>query len=158
MPMPQSEPEHKDLVDVLVQSVQNIEEIPQADGTSQKSLVIHPKSLYYKTLIVPSSTLARLVLEIESLRNLATQCFSFMAKERAEDFSKQILGLVKTYLYSLDSKSGESMRENGSSQGTLMDKIARNKIERSYMVKGEKRRSMIDAMLGKDKETDMETD
>ena len=158
MPMPQSEPEHKDLVDVLVQSVQNIEEIPQADGTSQKSLVIDPKSLYYKTLIVPSSTLARLVLEIESLRNLATQCFSFMAKERAEDFSKQILGLVKTYLYSLDSKSGESMRENGSSQGTLMDKIARNKIERSYMVKGEKRRSMIDAMLGKDKETDMETD
>ena len=86
MPMPQSEPEHKDLVDVLVQSVQNIEEIPQADGTSQKSLVIDPKSLYYKTLIVPSSTLARLVLEIESLRNLATQCFSFMAKERAEDF------------------------------------------------------------------------
>ena len=158
MPMPQSEPEHKDLVDVLVQSVQNIEEIPQADGTSQKSLVIDPKSLYYKTLIVPSSTLARLVLEIASLRNLATQCFSFMAKERAEDFSKQILGLVKTYLYSLDSKSGESMRENGSSQGTLMDKIARNKIERSYMVKGEKRRSMIDAMLGKDKEEDMERD
>ena len=158
MPMPQSEPEHKDLVDVLVQSVQNIEEIPQADGTSQKSLVIDPKSLYYKTLIVPSSTLARLVLEIESLRNLATQCVSFMAKERAEDFSKQILGLVKTYLYSLDSKSGESMRENGSSQGTLMDKIARNKIERSYMVKGEKRRSMIDAMLGKDKEEDMERD
>ena len=158
MPMPQSEPEHKDLVDVLVQSVQNIEEIPQADGTSQKSLVIDPKSLYYKTLIVPSSTLARLVLEIESLRNLATQCFSFMAKERAEDFSKQILGLVKTYLYSLDSKSSESMRENGSSQGTLMDKIARNKIERSYMVKGEKRRSMIDAMLGKDKEEDMERD
>ena len=158
MPMPQSEPEHKDLVDVLVQSVQNIEEIPQADGTSQKSLVIDPKSLYYKTLIVPSSTLARLVLEIESLRNLATQCFSFMAKERAEDFSKQILGLVKTYLYSLDSKSGESMRENGSSQGTLMDKIARNKIERSYMVKGEKRRSMIDAMLGKDKEEVMERD
>ena len=158
MPMPQSEPEHKDLVDVLVQSVQNIEEIPQADGTSQKSLVIDPKSLYYKTLIVPSSTLARLVLEIESLRNLATQCFSFMAKDRAEDFSKQILGLVKTYLYSLDSKSGESMRENGSSQGTLMDKIARNKIERSYMVKGEKRRSMIDAMLGKDKEEDMERD
>ena len=158
MPMPQSEPEHKDLVDVLVQSVQNIEEIPQADGTSQKSLVIDPKSLYYKTLIVPSSTLARLVLEIESLRNLATQCFSFMAKERAEDFSKQILGLVKTYLYSLDSKSGESMRENGSSQGTLMEKIARNKIERSYMVKGEKRRSMIDAMLGKDKEEDMERD
>ena len=158
MPMPQSEPEHKDLVDVLVQSVQNIEEIPQADGTSQKSLVIDPKSLYYKTLIVPASTLARLVLEIESLRNLATQCFSFMAKERAEDFSKQILGFVKTYLYSLDSKSGESMRENGSSQGTLMDKIARNKIERSYMVKGEKRRSMIDAMLGKHKETDMETD
>ena len=46
MPMPQSEPEHKDLVDVLVQSVQNIEEIPQADGTLQKSLVIDPKSLY----------------------------------------------------------------------------------------------------------------
>ena len=38
--IPQSDPEHKDLVDILVQSVQRLEELPQEDGTTQKSLVI----------------------------------------------------------------------------------------------------------------------
>ena len=32
----------------------------------------------------------------------------------------------------------------------LIDKIARNKIERAYHVKGEQRRMMIDTLMGKD--------
>lgn len=32
----------------------------------------------------------------------------------------------------------------------LIDKIARNKIERAYYVKGEQRRIMIDTLMGKD--------
>ncbi len=156
--IPQSEPEHKDLVDILVQSVQRVEELPQEDGTTQKSLVIDPMSLYYKTLVVSSAQLARFVFELEVLNNFAAQAVHFMAKERAEAFAKQIRDIVQAFMYSIDSKSSESIRDNGSSQSTLVDKIARNKIERSYNVKGEKTRSFIDAMLGKDKDADMEND
>ena len=81
-----------------------------------------------------------------------------MSRERAKEFADQIKQIVQAYMYSMDSKSAESLRENGSSQSTLIDKVARNKIERSYQVKGEKRRSMIDALMGKDKESDVEAD
>jgi hypothetical protein len=40
----------------------------------------------------------------------------------------------------------------------LIDKIARNKIERSYQVKGEKKRSFLDAVMGKDRDDDMDSD
>ena len=156
--IPQSEPEHKDLVDVLVQSVQRIEQVPQEDGSFEKSLVIDPKSLYYKTLIVASPYLARFVLELENFNNLATQAFNFMSRSKALALSEQIRELVIAYQYSIDSKSSESIRENGSAQSTLIDKIARNKIERSYQVKGEKSRSFLDAMMGRDKEDDMDND
>ena len=156
--IPQSEPEHKDLVDVLVQSVQRIDQIPQEDGSFEKSLVIDPKSLYYKTLIVASPNLARFVLELEQFQNLSTQCYNFMSRNKANALSEQIKELVIAYQYSIDSKSSESIRENGSAQSTLIDKIARNKIERSYQVKGEKGRSMLDALMGKDRDDDMDND
>lgn len=156
--IPQSDPEHKDLVDILVQSVQRVEELPQEDGTIQKSLVIDPMSLYYKTLVVATPNLGRFVFELENFANLGKQCFNFMSKDRASAFALQIKNIVQAYMYSLDSKSSESIRDNGSAQSTLVDKVARNKIERSYQVKGEKQRSFIDAMMGKDKEADMEND
>ena len=156
--IPQSDPEHHNLVDILVQSVQRLEELPQEDGTTQKSLVIDPMSMYYKTLVVASPLLARFVYELENFGNMALQAKNFMSAQRAYAFSEQINKLVQAYMYSLDSKSSESIRINGSSQSTLVDKIARNKIERSYNVKGEKTRSFIDAMLGKDKENDMDED
>ena len=156
--IPQSDPEHHNLVDILVQSVQRLEELPQEDGTTQKSLVIDPMSMYYKTLVVASPLLARFVYELENFGNMALQAKNFMSAQRAYAFSEQIKKLVHAYMYSLDSKSSESIRINGSSQSTLVDKIARNKIERSYNVKGEKTRSFIDAMLGKDKENDMDED
>ncbi len=156
--IPQSDPEHHNLVDILVQSVQRLEELPQEDGTTQKSLVIDPMSMYYKTLVVASPLLARFVYELENFGNMALQAKNFMSAQRAYAFSEQIKKLVQAYMYSLDSKSSESLRINGSSQSTLVDKIARNKIERSYNVKGEKTRSFIDAMLGKDKENDMDED
>ena len=156
--IPQSEPEHQNLVDVLIQSVQRVEGVEQEDGTMEKSLVIDPKSLYYKTLIVSSPYLARLVFELENFYNLAQQAHNFMANTRSRALAKQIEELVRAVQYSIDSKSSESIRENGSAQSTLIDKISRNKIERSYQVKGEKRRSFMDAMIGRDKEVDMDND
>lgn len=156
--IPQSDPEHQHLVDVLIQSAQRIEHVTQEDGTVEKQLMLDPKSIYYKTLIVASPNLARFVLELENFFSLAVQCFNFMSKSKAEAMSAQIKELVTAYQYSIDSKSSESIRENGSAQSTYIDKISRNKIERSYQVKGEKSRSMLDALMGKDKEEDMDND
>ena len=80
MGIPQAEPEHKDLIDIVVQAVQRVEETPLEDGTTQKSLVIDPKSMWYKTLVVASPNLARFVFELENLANLSYQCYNFMSR------------------------------------------------------------------------------
>ena len=156
--IPQSEPEHKDLVDVLIQSVQRLEEVQQEDGSIEKNLIIDPKSLYWKTNIVASANLSRFVFELENLYNMGRQAYNFMSINRAKSLEKQIAQLVGAYMYSIDAKSSESLRSNGSAQSTLLDKVARNKIERSYKVEGEKRRSFLEDMMGKDKEEDMDRD
>ena len=156
--IPQSEPEHKDLVDVLIQSSQRVEESTLEDGTIQKNLVIDPLSMYYKTLIVSSPYLGGLVYEMEVLSNLAKQCKHFMAGVRAVALAQQIDSLVAAIRYSLDSKSSESIRDNGSAQSTYVDRVNKTKTERSYQVKGEKSRSFLDAMMGKEKEADMDMD
>ena len=81
-----------------------------------------------------------------------------MSRQRDLKFAEQDKLLVQSYMYSMDSKSSESIRENGSAQSTLIDKIARNKIERSYSVKGEKGKSLLDSLLGKESEADREND
>ncbi len=158
MGIPQTEAQHKELLDIIMQSCQRREDIPLEDGTVQKNLVTDPKTVWYKSLHVASSKLGRFVFELETFSNLAAQAPHHMSKEKAKAFSDQILNQVQAFMYSLDSKSSESIRDNGSSQSTLLGMVARNKIERSYTVKDEKKRSMLDAMLGKDKETDMDAD
>lgn len=156
--IPQSEPDHKDVVDVVIQSVQRLEEIQQEDGTIDKTLIIDPTSLYWKTNIVASPNLSRFVFELETFHNLGRQAFNFMSKERAKSFFSQIKQQVSAFMYSIDAKSSESLRSNGSAQSTLLDKIARNRIERSYRVEGEKKRSFLEAMMGKDEKEDMDRD
>jgi len=102
--------------------------------------------------------LSRFVFELENLYNMGRQAYNFMSINRAKSLEKQIAQLVGAYMYSIDAKSSESLRSNGSAQSTLLDKVARNKIERSYKVEGEKRRSFLEAMMGKDKEEDMDRD
>jgi len=155
---PQTESQIKDIVDVMTQATQNVEEVRLEDGSIQKTLVVDPKHIFYKTLNVTSTKLGGSVLSLEKFLNHAKLCSNFMAFDRAKGIAEQIVSMYTPYTYSYDAKSSESIRLNGSSQSTVFDKLARNKIERSYNVKGEHRRSMIDAILGKDKDDDMEND
>ncbi len=156
--IPQSEPEHKDLVDVLIQSSQKMEEVVQEDGTIDKQLYIDPKSVFYKTNMVASPYFSRLVFELENFFNLSKQCYNFMSPNRAKNLGQQLYGIYLSWIYSIDAKSSESIRSNGSAQSTYIDKISRNKIERSYKVEGEKKRSMLESLMGKDRDDDMDND
>ena len=156
--IPQSEQEHKDIIDLIIEGAQSIEQIESEDGSVVKSLIIDPEKIYWKTQLVNSPTFARFVLELKNFEGLAQQAYSYMSEPRAKGLSFQILSLVQAYKYSIDSKSSESLRNSDNTQSTLIDKIKSNKIERSYKMKGEKTRNMWDAIVGKDKENDLEND
>lgn len=155
---PQTESQIKDIVDVLTQATQSIEEVRLEDGSIQKTLVVDPKHIFYKTLNVTSDKLGGSALSLEKFFNHAKMSSNFMSADRANGIADQIVSMYTPYTYSYDAKSSESVRSNGSSQSTVFDKLARNKIERSYHVKGEKRRSFLDAIVGKDRDDDMEND
>ena len=97
MGIPQTEAQHKELLDIIMQSCQRREDIPLEDGTVQKNLVTDPKTVWYKSLHVASSKLGRFVFELETFSNLAAQAPHHMSKEKAKAFSDQILNQVHTH-------------------------------------------------------------
>jgi len=154
MAIPESEKTHNDLIDIIIEGSQTIEEVEQADGKRQKQLVLDPEKIYWKTHIVNSPTFARLVFELKEFEHLSIQAFNFMYRARALIFAEQIAEIVKSFKYSIDAKSSESIRDINNTQSTLIDKINRNKIEKAYTIKGEAKKSFMDGLLGREAENE----
>jgi len=158
MAIPESEKTHNDLIDIIIEGSQTIEEVEQADGKMAKQLVLDPEKIYWKTHIVNSPTFARLVFELKEFEHLAIQAFNFMYRARALVFAEQITEIVKSFKYSIDAKSSESIRDVNNTQSTLIDKINRNKIEKAYTIKGDAKKSFMDGLLGREAENEQQMD
>ena len=142
---------HTDLIDVLMEGSQTVEEIEQ-DGTTTKQLVLDPKKVWYKTHLINAATFGRFAFELESLGSLGHQCYHNMSQNRAVVMAGQINQIVENFMYSIDAKSSESLRDKNNAQGTLIDKIISNKAEKIYTMKGETGKSMWSGLMGRDRE------
>jgi len=158
VPIPEIAKTHNDLVDIVIESAQKIDEITLPDGTKQKQLVLDPEIIWWKTGIVNSPTYARFAYELKEWERLGVQCFDNMSSDRARQMAHNIIDLGTSYRRSIDAKSSESLRDRENTQSTLIDKINRNKIEKAYTIKGEAKRSIIDGVLGRDAQKDLEED
>jgi len=81
-----------------------------------------------------------------------------MYRARALVFAEQITEIVKSFKYSIDAKSSESIRDVNNTQSTLIDKINRNKIEKAYTIKGDAKKSFMDGLLGREAENEQQMD
>lgn len=156
--IPQSEQEHKDVVDLVIEAAQRIEEIELEDGSISKSLVLDPETIYWKTQLVNSPTFGRFVKELKNFEALAKLAYSHMSAPRAKDMAEQILLEVQAYKYSIDGKSSETLGTKDNTQSSLLHVVKSNKIERSYTTKGENKRSIWESFVGSQKEKDAEDD
>jgi len=156
MDIPESQRQHTDLIDVLMEGSQTVEEVEARDGTMSKQLVLDPKKVWYKTHLINAATFGRFAFELETFESMAPQCFHNMSLNRASVMASQINKIGENFEYSVDAKSSESLRDSHNSQGTLIDKIIRNKSERIYTMKGEAGKSMWSGIMGKDREKDEE--
>jgi len=154
--IPESEKHHADLIDILIEASQTIEEIEQADGTKQKQLILDPEIMWWKTGIINSPTFGRFAFELKEFERQAEECFDNMPRDRAYEMAKDILEIGKSYRRSIDAKSSESLRDKNNTQGTLIDKVIRNKIEKAYTIKGEGGKSLLAGLMGKDEEREEE--
>lgn len=147
-----AERKHNDLIDIIIEGSQRIEEVENEEGKKQKTLVLDPETIYWKTHIVNSPTLARFVLELKEFERQAIRCFNNMYRDRAADMAHQILDIGKSYRYSVDAKSSESLRDKNNTQSTLIDKINRNKVEKAYTLKEEGKKGLLSGFIGRDEE------
>jgi len=154
--LPQESKHYNDAIDFITEACNDIVVVTLEDGRKQKQLQINPKKAWWKSLLLNTQNASRFALELEEWERLASLCSRFMSKIKAEDFSTQISEIGLSFRYSLDAKSSESQRNKNNAQATLLDKILRNKQERIVSLKGDAKRSLFDAFVGKEKERQVE--
>jgi hypothetical protein len=156
--IPISEQKHNDLVDLIIEAAQTVQNVTLDDGTQQKQLILDPETIYWKTHIVNSPTFGRLVYELKEWENLASACDNNMSPERAVIISKGIIDIARSWRYSIDAKSSESIRDRHNTQSTFIDKVNRNKVEKAYTVKGDAKKSFMDGLMGREAEQERNED
>jgi len=150
---PREQPQSKDLLDIILQSAQKPEDVPQVDGTTRKESVIDPEIIWWKTLMVGSNTLGRFAFELKEFERMAFEAFNNMSRERAKDFAHTIIDIGSSYRRSLDAKSSESVGINKeNSISTLVDKINRSQVEKIYTAKGQVSKNFLNDLLHKDQQ------
>ncbi len=150
--IPETEKQHNDMLDLVVDGSHEIELVKQPDGTYSKQLVLNTKRIWYKTHLVDSPTFGRMAFELEELDRIAERAYNHMVRERADVVKKSINGLYASYRASIDAKSSESLRDKNNTKSTLLDKIGRNKIEKAYTIKGDAGKSILAGLIGRDQE------
>lgn len=143
-----------DLIDLLTEGSQRIEEIPQPDGSIKKVLVSDPEVTYWSTRIVNSPTFSRFVFEVKNFERLSNQARNNMSKGRALILGQQINEIVSAYKYSVDGKSSESVKSDGTVRATLIDKLNKITIDKNYSMKENVKKGMMASIFGKDEKDD----
>ena len=122
------------------------------NGNISYEFVLDPKKVWYKTNVVNSPHFARFAKHLEDLVNMASDAYNFMPAQRADVLANQIMTIVASYMYSIDAKSSETLRNKQNAQACLIDKGFRQKSERAITIKDEAKRSFMEAFTGKKKE------
>lgn len=144
--------DHNDTVDIVFQSVQKTKEVTDDDGKTQYIQVMDDLALWCKTLSVASNKLSQVIYEMMEFMRVGLSAEKYMSKERAKVWRETTLGMVESIKKSLDSKSSESIRNKDNSQGTLIDKINKNSVEKIYTMKDPTKKGIFDSILHKEAE------
>ena len=148
------ERKNQDIIDLLTESAQKITHKVNEDGTISQTLINDPETIYWKTQIVNSPTFARFVLELKNFERLSRQTVNNMSGDRARVLSAQISEIVSSFRYSVDAKSSESLRNERNTQSTLIDKLNRVKIEKSFSTKEDLKKGIFASLIGKKESQD----
>ena len=150
----ENQKEHSDVVDFLTDACKVLKDVKDPNGIIHQELVLDTKRVWCKTQSVNSNYFGRNILELEQFENLADECYFHMSAPRAMVLAQQIRNGCMPYRYSIDAKSSESQRDSHNAQMTLIDKLNKNKTEKVYTLKGDVKRGLGDAILGKKVESD----
>ena len=140
---------NQDIVDLITEAAQVKVQKIEPDGTITETLINDPEIIYWKTHIVNSTTFARFVFELKNFERLSKQAINNMSPDRARVLSQQIAEIVSSFRSSIDAKSSESLRNEKTTQSTLVDKLNRVRIEKSFSSKEDMKKGIFASLIGK---------
>ena len=144
--------DHNDTVDIVFQSVQKQVDELDDEGKMIHRVVMDDLALWCKTLSVASNKLSQVIYEMMEFLRVGLSARRHMSKERAAVWLEDTLGMIESIKKSLDSKSSESVVDRNSKQGTLIDKINKNSVEKIITMRGNEGKSLWDTIRGKERE------
>ena len=159
MTVPDGQPKYNDLVDVAIERAKIYERIQNPlDGSVQILPSIDSDIIWCSTGLVNSTEYGIHVFEIKEWERQAKVAFSNMTEPRARQYAEEILALAISYRRAVDAKASESLRDRSNSQSTYVDKINHQKTERIITAKGEGKKSLYDALMGREGTKEAERD
>lgn len=146
--IPEGSQRYNELIDVVIQSETKYEDVEQKDGTITKEQVLDSEGLWWKMLKVDSEKFGNVAWEVSELARMAEECFSNMTYNRAMQYSKQILGIVKSLKVSFAAMGSETRRNKHNSKRNFIDTLGKTSSEKIYTVKEDLQKSSWGAFLG----------
>lgn len=143
---------NNDMTDLVLQSVQTVEQTKDDDGKITFVQYMDDLSLWCKTLSVFSNTLSQVIFELMEWIRMGKSAENNMCAERAEICKEVVVGVAESVKKTLDSKSSESMADKQNKQSTLLDKVNRSSSEKIYTMKETAKKSLWDSIMGKEKD------
>ena len=156
--IPESQKQHTDAIDLIIEACHKTQEVKQADGTIKKELFLDVESAWWKTHIINHNAFGRFAYELKRFENQAVQAFNFMCAPRAQVLAEQIIAIGEDWRHSIDAKSSEARFDDQNAQQTLLDRIIKNKQERTLTLKGDVKRSLFDGIRGREVEKEEDRD
>ena len=145
-----------DMLDLVREAAAHTVERRGPDDRPVASHELDHTAVWWKTHAVNSTRFGRMALELEQFSRLASEAYRRMPAERADIIAGQVREIVMAYRHSIDAKSSESKRDGQNSQATLLDRVGRNKVEHVYSSKDMASRSLLDSMMGRRRESDLD--
>lgn len=157
MVLPDNEQPRQDGIDFLVDSYNDAIEIEKEDGTKETKFQFNPEIAWFQGHLI-NQPFGRHAFYIKRLETLAKWCYNFMCAERAKEISDGLLMIRDEYKRSIDGKSSETYRDKDNNQNAVLNLLFNKTIERKYSIKGQQERSIVDAILHRDKARDTQND
>ena len=143
---------HKDVLDAIISACQKEYDVPQPDGSTKREMGLDSDAMWWKTNQVPAPTFGEFAKLYKRLWAKAEQCKFHMMPERAIVMESQIKDMCGPFKTSIDAKSSESRLNKLNRNKTLLDTLSHNKAERVVSITEEGKRSLKEAILGKEKD------
>jgi hypothetical protein len=153
--IPDESEKRNDAIDFLLDGMKEVNIVQNDDGTISRVAEFNPDIAWYKGHMI-NQPFGRCALLIKRVEHLSDQAEFFMSPKRASALTRGLRTVIESYKRSIDAKSSETYKDKENTQSSLIHILSKNKIEKQYTLKGDRKKTFMDSVMGRDSANDDE--